>query len=143
MPEIVGEGWVAAGDAAHLVNAVHREGSNLAMTSGRIAGETIVWLKRRREECTGANLAEYRKRMEASFVLKDMKKYKNVPVLLHERPQLFNLYPRMLSSAAQEYLRVDGTDKRSKEGRIFAALRRDRGLSGMIGDAVRVARAWR
>jgi electron transfer flavoprotein-quinone oxidoreductase len=143
MPDIVGEGWVAAGDAAHLVNAVHREGSNLAMTSGRIAGETIVWLKRRREECTAANLAEYRKRMEASFVLKDMKKYKNVPGLLHERPQLFNLYPRMLSGAAQEYLRVDGTDKRSKEKRIFAALRRDRGLGGMIGDAVRVARAWR
>jgi electron transfer flavoprotein-quinone oxidoreductase len=143
MPDIVGEGWVAAGDAAHLVNAVHREGSNLAMTSGRIAGETIVWLKRRREECTSANLGEYRKRLEASFVLKDMKKYKNVPGLLHERPQLLNLYPRMLSSAAQEYLRVDGTDKKSKEQRIFAALRRDRGLGGLIGDAVRVARAWR
>ena len=35
------------------------------MTSGRIAGETIVWLKRRREPCTAANLAEYRKRLEA------------------------------------------------------------------------------
>ena len=62
MPEIFGEGWVVAGDAAHLVNAVHREGSNLAMTSGRIAGETIVWLKRRREPATAANLAEYRRR---------------------------------------------------------------------------------
>jgi electron transfer flavoprotein-quinone oxidoreductase len=38
---------------------------------------------------------------------------------------------------------VDGTDKRAKERRILAALRRDRGLGGLIGDAVRVARAWR
>ena len=79
MPEIFGEGWVVAGDAAHLVNAVHREGSNLAMTSGRIAGETIVWLKRRREACTKENLAEYRRRLEDSFVLKDMKKYRKIP----------------------------------------------------------------
>ena len=86
MPEIFGEGWVVAGDAAHLVNAVHREGSNLAMTSGRIAGETIVWLKRRREPTTAANLAEYRRRLEDSFVLKDMKKYREDPGRAAQQP---------------------------------------------------------
>ena len=40
------------GDAGQFVNAVHREGSNLAMTTGRIAGETVVWLKRRKEEAS-------------------------------------------------------------------------------------------
>ena len=95
MPEIFGEGWVVAGDAAHLVNAVHREGSNLAMTSGRIAAETIVWLKRRREPCTAENLAEYRRRLEDSFVLKDMRKYRKIPDVLHNNRQLLDLYPRM------------------------------------------------
>ena len=41
IPELFGDGWVVVGDAAQLNNAIHREGSNLAMTSGRIAGEAI------------------------------------------------------------------------------------------------------
>ena len=143
MPEIFGEGWVVAGDAAHLVNAVHREGSNLAMTSGRIAGETIVWLKRRREPTTAANLAEYRRRLEESFVLKDMKKYRKIPDILHNNRQLLDLYPRLMSQAAQIWFRVDGQDKKSKEGQIMRTVRKQRGIGGLLGDAMKLARAWR
>ena len=143
MPEICGDGWVVAGDAAHLVNSVHREGSNLAMTSGRIAGETVVWLKRRREPCTATNLKEYRRRLEASFVMKDMRKYRDIPGMLHGNRQILDLYPRLMSRAAQIWLRVDGTDKRTKEGQIIGVLRKGRGFLGLLGDAVRLARAWR
>ncbi len=143
MPEIFGEGWVVAGDAAHLVNAVHREGSNLAMTSGRIAGETIVWLKRRRDPTTAANLAEYRRRLEDSFVLKDMKKYRKIPDVLHNNRQLLDLYPRMMSQAAQIWFRVDGQDKKTKESQIMRSMRKQRGIGGLIGDAMKLARAWR
>jgi electron transfer flavoprotein-quinone oxidoreductase len=143
MPEIHGNGWVVAGDAAHLVNAVHREGSNLAMTSGRIVGETIVYLKRRREPCTAVNLAEYRKRLEDSFVLKDMRKYQKIPGLLHNNPQLLNLYPRMMSGIAQTWLRVDGKAKTAKESEIFKSVRKQRGLVGLVADGLRFARAWR
>jgi electron transfer flavoprotein-quinone oxidoreductase len=143
MPEIFGEGWVVAGDAAHLVNAVHREGSNLAMTSGRIAGETIVWLKRRRDPTTAANLAEYRRRLEESFVLKDMKKYRKIPDILHNNRQLLDLYPRMMSQAAQIWFRVDGQDKKTKEAQIMRTMRKQRGIGGLIGDAMKLARAWR
>jgi electron transfer flavoprotein-quinone oxidoreductase len=143
MPEMFGDGWLVVGDAAHLVNAVHREGSNLAMTSGRLAAETIIRLKRTREPCSAANLAGYRKALESSFVLKDMKKYRKIPNLLHGNRQLLDLYPRLLSQAAQTWFRVDGTDKRSKEGEILRSLRTARGLRGLIGDALRVARAWR
>ena len=131
------------GDAAHFVNAVHREGSNLAMTSGRIAGETVVWLKRRRDPMVKANLAEYRKRLEASFVLKDLKKYKNIPNFLHGNKQVFGLYPRLLSHAAQAWFRVDGTDKLTKEKAILKSFREGRTLKGLIGDAFKLARAWR
>ena len=41
MPELCGDGWIVVGDAGQFVNAVHREGSNLAMTTGRIAGELV------------------------------------------------------------------------------------------------------
>ncbi len=143
MPALCGDGWLVVGDAAHLVNAVHREGSNLAMTSGRLAGETVVRLKRIREPCNTYNLASYRQRLEESFVLKDMKKYRKVPGLLHGNRQLLNLYPRLLSQAAQTWFRVDGVDKRTKEQQIMRSVRQARGLRGLLGDAYKVARAWR
>ena len=45
VPQLCGDGWVVVGDAAQLNNAIHREGSNLAMTSGRFAAEAIFQIK--------------------------------------------------------------------------------------------------
>ena len=143
VPRLYGEGWLVAGDAAHFVNTVHREGSNLAMTSGRLAGETVVWLSRRRETPTAENLAEYKRRLEGSFVVKDMKKYSGVPEVLRRNRQFFDLYPKLASRVAQTWLRVDGVDKRSKEAEIVRDLRGSRGMLGMLGDAFKLARAWR
>jgi electron transfer flavoprotein-quinone oxidoreductase len=56
---------------------------------------------------------------------------------------LFNLYPRMLSSIAQTWLRVDGKAKRAKESEIFQSIRKQRGLMGRVGDGLRLAWAWR
>jgi electron transfer flavoprotein-quinone oxidoreductase len=143
VPKLFGDGWLVVGDAAHLVNAVHREGSNLAMTSGRLAGEIIVRLKRTREPCNEYNLVSYRKALDESFVMKDMKKYRKVPGLLHGNNQFLDLYPRLISQAAQTWLRVDGTDKISKEREIMRTVRSARGLRGLLGDVYKVARAWR
>src|SRR5437879_12214314 len=42
IPKVYGPGYLVCGDAAMLSNPVHREGSNLAMESGRFAGETGI-----------------------------------------------------------------------------------------------------
>ena len=76
IPQLFGDGWVVVGDAAQFDNAVHREGSNLAMTSGRIAAEAIFQIKSRRDPMTEENLALYKKMLDESFVMKDLKKYK-------------------------------------------------------------------
>lgn len=143
IPELYGDGWLVVGDAGQFVNAVHREGSNLAMTTGRIAGETIVWLKRRKDEATKENLAEYYRRLEKTFVMKDLKKYRKIPNFLHNNKQVFNLYPKLFSKAAQTWFRVDGKDKISKEKEIVSSFRKSRTVWGLIGDAFKLARAWR
>jgi electron transfer flavoprotein-quinone oxidoreductase len=144
IPELYGDGWLIVGDAGQFVNAVHREGSNLAMTTGRIAAETIIWLKRRKDAPTRANLTEYKRRLDESFVMKDLKKYKNIPEFLHGNKQkMFGLYPKLLSGAAQTWFRVDGTDKRTKEKEIMRSFRKSRTLPGLLGDAFKLARAWR
>lgn len=75
IPKLYGDGWVVVGDAAQLNNAIYREGSNLAMTSGRIAGEAIFQLKTRRLDMTEENLSLYKQMIDKSFVMKDLKKY--------------------------------------------------------------------
>jgi electron transfer flavoprotein-quinone oxidoreductase len=56
---------------------------------------------------------------------------------------LLDLYPRLLSQAAQTWFRVDGVDKRTKERQIMSSVRKARGWRGLLGDAYKVARAWR
>lgn len=143
MPELFGDGWIVVGDAGHFVNAVHREGSNLAMTTGRLAAETVADLKLRGKACSKANLRAYMKRLEDCFVMKDMKKYKDIPSFLHGNRYLFDLYPRLVSKAAQNWFRVDGKDKLTKEKEILTSFRKGRSLSGLVSDAFKMARAWR
>ena len=143
IPKIYGDGWVIVGDSGGFVNAVHREGSNLAMTTGRVAAETIVALKAEGKALSAANLVRYKKALDESFVMKDMKKYKDIPEFLDQNRQFFTTYPELLSKAATTLLRVDGTDKLSKEKQITKNFRRTRTLFGMVGDAVKLARALR
>jgi electron transfer flavoprotein-quinone oxidoreductase len=143
IPKLYGDGWLVVGDAGQFVNAVHREGSNLAMTTGRLAGETIGRLKRRGLEFSEENLAEYRRALENCFVMKDMKKYRKIPTFLHSSKQVFDTYPNLFSKAMQTWLRVDGVDKVSKENEIINAFRTTRKWSGLLTDAFNLARAWR
>ncbi|MED5546855.1 MAG: FAD-dependent oxidoreductase [Pseudomonadota bacterium] len=144
IPQLTGDGWIVVGDAGQFVNAVHREGSNLAMTTGRIAAETVVALHRKGEAMDGYTLKEYERRLEASFVMKDLKKYKGIPGLLDaNKTTFFGTYPRLFSQAMQTWFRVDGVDKKTKEKAILKSFRDSRSLRGLLGDAWRVARAWR
>ncbi|ANM13783.1 MULTISPECIES: FAD-binding protein [Rhizobium] len=144
IPQLFGDGWVVVGDAAQLNNAVHREGSNLAMTSGRIAGEAIVQIKNRKKPMVKENLSLYKSMLEKSFVIKDLRKYKDMPALLHTNSRnFFTTYPRLLSQAAQNFVRVDGTPKIDKERATTDTFIKARSRWGLFGDAVRLARAWR
>ncbi|MCP1909880.1 electron transfer flavoprotein-quinone oxidoreductase [Bradyrhizobium elkanii] len=144
IPQLYGEGWVVVGDAAQLNNAIHREGSNLAMTSGRIAAEAIAQVKSRREPMTAKNLLLYKKMLDESFVIKDLKKYKDMPTLMHTHSQNFFLtYPQLISKALQNFVRVDGTPKVEKEKVTLKSFVKARSWTGLFGDACRFARAWR
>ena len=144
IPQLYGDGWVVVGDAAQLNNAIHREGSNLAMTSGRIAGEAIFQVKSRKDPMTAANLSLYKKMLDDSFVIKDLKKYKDMPQLLHIQSQNFFLtYPQLVNKAMENYLRVDGTPKKEKEKMTVKSFTSARSWAGLFGDAFKLARAWR
>ena len=143
LPELCGEGWLLVGDSAGFVNAVHREGSNLAMTSGRLAAETLLELDAAGLPASAANLARYKARLEESIVIKDLKKYRNVPDLLENHRQFLEVYPNLINAAAHEFFTVDGRAKADKEKAIVQSFRARRGLFGLLGDAYRLWRATR
>ena len=144
IPALTGDGWIVVGDAGQFVNSVHREGSNLAMTTGRLAGETVAALKAEGKACVGANLKAYETALKDSYVLKDLKKYRRLPDTLHANKHFFTDYPGALSKSLQTWLRVDGVDKRTKEREMVRTMRAARGgFLGLMSDMWKVARAWR
>lgn len=143
VPKVYGDGWMIVGDSGGFVNAAHREGSNLAMTTGRLAAETVVAAKAAGRPMTAKTLAAYKAALDDSFVMKDLHKYRDMPGVLHANPHFFDGYPQLLSQAARTMLTVDGVDKKTKEREIFRSIRARRGWRGLVSDAVNLWRAFR
>jgi len=131
VPRLSGSGFLIAGDSGMLFNALHREGSNMAMVSGKLAAETILAAKER-GDFGSASLSAYKDRLQESFVLKDLKKYKLFPGFLQKRKELFTLLPGLTSMAAREMLTVDGEDKKRKQSRIWKTIRSRLSLFGLL-----------
>ena len=142
IPRLYGDGWMIVGDAGMFVNAVHREGSNLAMTTGQAAAETVIDLKAAGKEMSAANLSAYRRNLDTSFVMKDMKKYKDLPDILHNNPQFMTAYPELVNKAVHSLIKVDGVDKKTKEREIRQSFVKRRSWFGLMGDAFKLWRAF-
>ena len=143
VPKVHGDGWVIVGDSGGFVNSVHREGSNLAMVTGQFAAQTILEARAAGKPMSAATLKAYREKVDASFVMKDLHKYRNLPGVFHANNQFFTTYPELVNRAAKTMLTVDGVDKKTKEREIFASFRERRSLFGMVGDAYKLWRAMR
>ena len=123
IPKVYGPGYLVCGDAAMLSNPVHREGSNLAMESGRLAGETVVHAKEV-DDFSEHRLAEYKGRLDHSWIMADMKKYDQAVPLLEHNPQLLTTDLQLIDQALDEFFRVDGTSKWEKQSRILKMFRK-------------------
>lgn len=142
IPDIYGDGWMIVGDSGMFVNGVHREGSNLAMTTGRLAAETVIELAAEGKSMSAKHLARYRERLDDSFVMKDLKKYKRLPEIFENNHQFFTEYPELLNRAAHTLLTVDGVDKKTKEREVRKDFVAKRSRFGLVGDAFKLWRAF-
>lgn len=139
MPKIVGHGVLVVGDAAQLVNAIHREGSNMAMTSGVLAAETIILAKQTNDYSENL-LDSYRLKLMESFVGQDLKKYKDSTHHFEKFPQYFEQYIPTLNRAASQLFTVDGLSKWEKQKKIFKNLGTTREKFKLARD---IFRAWK
>lgn len=111
-PNLYGNGYLVIGDAAgfllHL--GIIIRGVDFAMESGRVAAEAIT-----KAHDVGKYDAEtlsiYGKLLEESFVLRELRAFRNAHKVLIE-PRLYSDYVRLINNALARYFDVDGTPRR-------------------------------
>lgn len=131
MPPLAADGFLVAGDAAQMTNAAYREGSNLAMTSGKLAGETVIEAKKK-GDFSKASLSSYVDKLKASYVLSDMEDIKDLEEHVESSPGFLDFYPKLACDLAHLRFSADGVPKREHMKHAMSLLKQ-RGL-------VRIAR---
>lgn len=111
MPPLAKAGFLVAGDAAQMTNPAYREGSNLAMTAGKLAGETVIEAKKK-NDFSEASLSAYTRRLEASYVLSDMEDIKDLEEHVERSEGFLDFYPKLACELAQLRFSADGVPKR-------------------------------
>jgi electron transfer flavoprotein-quinone oxidoreductase len=142
LPRPFGNGYMLLGDTAGLVNFLFQEGANLAIMSGKFAGETAVEAKKR-GDYSADSLRLYETKLQNSWVIKDLKGLKKMPAFFRDHRQFFGTYPRMLNEMAMTMLTVDDVPKMSKMRKLVGISRRHRGFVGMARDGLDALRALR
>jgi electron transfer flavoprotein-quinone oxidoreductase len=118
MPPLAADGFLVAGDAAQMTNPAYREGSNLAMTSGKLAGETVIEAKKK-NDFSKSSLSSYVQKLKDSYVLKDMEEVKDLEDAVEKSPGFLEFYPKLACDLAHLRFSADG---RPKKGHIKEAL---------------------
>jgi electron transfer flavoprotein-quinone oxidoreductase len=112
VPKLYTDGMLVAGDAAALcyTNGLNQEGMNLALASGFMAAETVIDAFKR-GDFSSKQLSQYEDRLKESFVLKDMKTFKDAVSWMHTE-RLFSAYPQLINRIMEELYRSDGKARR-------------------------------
>ncbi len=134
IPMLYGAGVMVCGDAAMFVNNMHWEGTNLAMISGKIAGKTAV-IALGKNDFSENTLSHYQEELENSFILKDLRTYKDLMDIVGERAEAFlGYYPKKINSFFEMFTSVDSEPKRKKYHKFIKSIFIDRGISELFKD---------
>jgi len=131
---------MVTGDAAGFVNAtLFHEGTNLAMETGRLAGETAIEAKQK-NDFSSAMLAAYEAKLKKSFSMRDLKQFRKLPKALEHNQQIFEKYPKMAEELVSELFAIDGVPKGDKEKKLLAKLLKQESIVGLIKTALAMRR---
>ena len=134
VPILFGAGVMVCGDAASFVNNLHWEGTNLAMISGKLAGETAV-IALGKGDFSEHALSRYQQELEASFIMKDLRTYKDLMSGIGERASEFlGYYPKKINSFFEMFTSVDSIPKRKKYRDFIKQFFTERSISELFKD---------
>lgn len=128
LSDLYEDGLILVGDCAGLVNpSIHHEGTNLAMASGVTAAEAVIEA-RKQNDFSKATLATYRERLEESWVMKDLKRYRDTVHFLLDNRELVNEYPDLVVRLIRRYFTVDDVPKDDVVQELWKTIRSEVGF---------------
>jgi len=141
LPRPYTDGLVLAGDAAGLcyTNGINLEGINLAMTSGALAADTAIEALKA-NDFSARMLSRYKTRLDRSFVIKDMKTFKNAAGMMR-MDRLYRTYPRLLSAIMEKVYCAGGVPRSKLLRLIRKETMKEIGLKNLIADGFKIGRA--
>jgi electron transfer flavoprotein-quinone oxidoreductase len=139
MPQLYADGAMVAGDAASMVNALHWEGTNMAIVAGKSAAETAIEAHQKKD-FSAKTLSAYRARLEQRFVMKDLYQYRKLSHFLKTHPEFMEIYPTFLNDALGMFFTGFGKPKRQLYRDILKSLTNRRSLWKAAGDIVSFGR---
>ncbi len=136
IPTLSGAGVMIVGDAAMLVNNMHWEGTNLAMISGKLAGETAITALSK-GDFSEKMLSKYPEALEKSFVMKDLYAYRNLMDEAHNRSESFmGYYLKQVNGFFNMFTTVDSIPKRQKFRKFIFDFIKKRNIIELFKDAL-------
>lgn len=141
LPQVYASGLLLTGDAAGLTmnNGFNVRGADFAIASGRMAARTVLEAKKR-ADFSAKSLSHYRKLLEDSFVLRDLKTYSKFPGLMKNKA-VFKVYPEVVCELIKEMYDVDNRPKK-KPGRVlFKKVKERMSIRSFCKDVISVIRA--
>ena len=140
MPRLYTDGVLVAGDAAAMVNALHWEGTNMAIIAGKVAAETAIQAHRA-ADFSAKSLSRYKDALNQSFVLRDLKQYRNFSRFLHNHPTFMSVYPSFVNESFGRFFTAYGKPKKQLYQEILGSLSSRRPIYRAAGDMIAFARA--
>ncbi len=141
VPQLYADGIMIAGDAAGLcyTNGINLEGINLAMTSGALAAETAIGAAKAKD-FSAAALSSYKTKLSESFIMQDMKTFKNAAGMLH-LDRLYQTYPQIVTDIFTRIYKVDGEPRRKLLNLALKQALRKVKLSELTSDGFKIGKA--
>ena len=134
IPTLYAAGVMVTGDAAMFVNNLHWEGTNLAMISGKLAGETAI-LALGKKDFSEHCLKIYQEKLEKSFIMKDLYTYRNLMDELSKRKDSFlNYYLIKVNAFFAMFTSANGKPKRELFRKYIKHFITDRSFTEIFKD---------
>ena len=134
MPPLIGDGVMLAGDSAMMcINLGYMVlGMIYAIADDQMAGQLVVEAPDA-GDTSKAGLQGYVDALEQSFVLKDLRQYKDEPAFMENFDRMFNGYPVMVRDIMNSMFVVDGSPVTPMKQNVMPIVKR-MGIMNILKD---------
>lgn len=139
--ELYTDGVLLAGESANLLlnSGKAIQGMDYAMESGILAAETVVEAKAK-GNFSKATLIEYRKKLDNSYVMKDLRNFQGAVKFLHSE-EMFTSVPKVVNEFGRQFFTVDNSPTDKTPTMLRKAVKKHSSIWSLIKLGIKGARS--